>query len=36
MNDVLFNQWSTLADATLMTVLLLAVEMLQILARIWN
>ena len=36
MDDVLFNQWGNLADATLMTVLLPAVEMLQILTRIWN
>ena len=36
MDDVLFNQWGNLADATDMTVLLLTVEMLQILARIWN
>ncbi len=36
MDDVLFNQWGNLADATLMTVLLPTVEMLQILTRIWN
>jgi|SRR5579862_9010187 len=36
MDDVLFNQWGNLTDATDMTVLPLPVEMLQFLARIWN
>lgn len=36
MDDVLFNQWGNLADATLKTVLLFTGQMLQILARIWN
>lgn len=36
MDDVLFNQWGNLADATLKTVLLLTGQMLQILSRIWN
>jgi hypothetical protein len=36
MDDVLFNQWGNLASATDMTLLPLTVEMLQILARIWN
>jgi hypothetical protein len=34
MNDVLFNQWGNLADATVLTLLRPTLEMLQILTRI--